>query len=343
MNSARIDLHTHTSHSEDRIALSLPQGASAVIPFSPLLSPCEAYDRALDRGMTHVTFTDHDTIAGCRELLERHPNPDRFLWGEEVSCHHLGLSAHIGIYGLTEADHEVIQAGAESDDPARHCLRWNVPELLAWCHERGLVYDLKHPVFAFRGEAASREQYLGLLALFDRVEAINGTRHRWLNDLGARLAARYGPPGVAFTAGSDSHTDNIGTTWTETFGQTPADVLDSLRAGRCEPAGTHGSHRQLERDTLLLVGNNVVERAGPLAVLLDDQTSRLPTLGTELLKLLTTGALAWAVVGEFSEQRRLAREIEALFEDDWHEGCGDAESLVTTAAGSPVHGYVRRD
>lgn len=343
LTEARIDLHTHTSHSEDRIELSLPHGASAVLPFNPVLSPCAAYDLALSRGMTHVTFTDHDTVAGCLELLERHPSPDRFLWGEEVSCHHQGVSVHVGVYGLTEDDHRALHAGSDADEPARHCLRWNLPELLAYCADRGLVCDLKHPLFNFRGQAATREQYTSLYALFPLVEAINGTRHRWLNDLGAALAKVLGPAQVAFTGGSDSHTDCIGQTYTRTAGQTVDDVLDSLRAGRAEAVGQHGSHSELERDTLMLIGTNVTERAGPFAVLLDDQTSRLPTLAGELLKLLTTGALAYGVVSEFAHQRRLAREVEALFCAALERGNADAEPLVAPAASGPVHGHVRRD
>ena len=316
VTEARIDLHCHTSHSEDRIELDLPHGASAVMPFNPVLSPCETYDLALERGLTHVTFTDHDTIAGGLELLERHPNPDRFLMGEEVSCQHLGMSVHIGVYGLNEADHAALHAGAGGPEPERHCLRWNVPELLAYCEDRGLVYDLKHPLFSFRGQAATPDQYRALYALFPRVEAINGTRHRWLNELGTSLANLLGPDRVAFTAGSDSHTDSIGRTHTLTHGQSVDDVLDSLRAGLCEPRGEHGSHKELERDTLMLVGTNVTERAGPFAVLLDDHAGRLPTLASELLKLLVTGSLAYMVVAEFAHQRRLAKEVEALFVDE---------------------------
>jgi len=343
LNEARIDLHTHTTHSEDRIELTLPHGASAVMPFNPVLPPCAAYDLALERGMTHVTFTDHDTVAGCLELVERHPSPDQFLWGEEVSCHHLGMCVHVGVYGLTEEDHRAIHTGADADEPQRHCLRWNVPELLAYCASRGLAADLKHPLFAFRGQAASREQYTELYSMFRLVEAINGTRHRWLNELGTELAGLLSPADVAFTAGSDSHTDGIGQTYTRTWGQSVDDVLDSLRAGRCEPVGQHGSHKELERDTLMLIGTNVTERAGPFAVLLDDQTSRLPTLAAELMKLLTTGALAYGVVSEFGHQRRLAKEVEALFGAELERGKGDVEPLVEPAASGPVHGHLRRD
>jgi len=342
VTEARIDLHTPHVPSEDRIELTLPHDASAVMPFNPCFALRRLRSGAgAGHDPRHLHRSRHHRR--CLELLERHPSPERFIWGEELSCHHLGMSVHVGVYGLTEADHHTLQAGADAAEPERHCLRWNLPELLAYCAGRGLVCDLKHPLFAFRGQAATRSQYLALYALFGLVESINGTRHRWLNELGTTLARALSPAPCAFTAGSDSHTDGIGQAYTRTFGQTADEVLDSLRAGRCEPVGRHGSHMELERDTLMLIGTNVTERAGPFAVLVDDQAGRLPTLAGELLKLLTTGALAYMVVSEFGHQRRLAKEVEALFCAELERGTGDAESLVAPAASGPVHGHVRRD
>ena len=42
----KIDLHTHTTASDGT------------------LSPVELIDRALERGITHLAITDHDTIDG---------------------------------------------------------------------------------------------------------------------------------------------------------------------------------------------------------------------------------------------------------------------------------------
>jgi len=41
--------------------------------------PREAYLRAKARGMDLVTFTDHDTIDGCRELLSAEGDLPDFL------------------------------------------------------------------------------------------------------------------------------------------------------------------------------------------------------------------------------------------------------------------------
>ena len=48
----KIDLHTHTTASDGT------------------LSPVELIDRALERGITHLAITDHDTIDGLLGLNE---------------------------------------------------------------------------------------------------------------------------------------------------------------------------------------------------------------------------------------------------------------------------------
>ncbi|NUP99257.1 MAG: PHP domain-containing protein [Armatimonadetes bacterium] len=343
MTEARIDLHTHTSHSEDRERISLPHGASVTMPFHPTLAPAEAYDLALERGMTHVTFTDHDTISGCLELAERHPRPDRFLFGEEVTCYYQGIPLHVGVFGLTEADHRQLHAGAEHAERETRCLRWNLPELLRYCEDRKLAYELKHPLWARNGLRFSRQQFIDLFEMFPLVEGINGTRHRWLNELGVDLAQRYGRPHVALTAGSDSHTDNIGRCYTITRGETPAEVLASLRAGQARPMGPHGSHRLLEYDTREVIRANVTGRAGQFITLADDQLQELPALATEMLSLVLTGVVAFGVVQEFSRQRSLAREVAELFNAELESGVFDARTLAIADAGRALHGHVRRD
>lgn len=344
MLEARIDLHAHTSFSEDRERIALPHGASITFPFYPLLTPADAFELALERGMTHVTFTDHDTYAGCRELLDRYPDDERFIPGEEVTCFHRGVPLHIGVYGLSEEDHRIIHDGARAAEPERWCLRWHVPELLAFLDDRGLAYDWKHPLWARDGAPPPREQFVDLFGRFDLIEAVNGTRHRSLNDLGARLARRLGGPRVAFTGGSDSHTTRIGEVYTRTFGATRGEVLANLRAGRCEPIGQHGSHQRLDDDIRQCVDHNTSRRAGQFIALADDYLRDVPQLAREVLALMLSGTIAFAVVHEFSRQRAMAREVAAMFADLADETEAEhAELLATPDPGGLVHGHLRRD
>lgn len=336
---ARIDLHTHTVHSEDRERIALPHGASVIVPFNPTLTPLEAYDLALARGMTHVTFTDHDTLAGGLELLERHPNPERFILGEEVTCYHLGRPVHVGVYGLTESHHARIHAGSERTDREARCLRWNIAELVAFCEAEGLLYDLKHPVWSADGAVPTRRWLSELLAIFPRVEAINGTRHRTQNELGVRLALKVGRGDVAFTAGSDSHTDNIGTVYTVTAGTTVDEVLESLRAGDSRPVGPHGSHDLLDYDFRAILLANFNRRAGYAVALADDFVRELPFMAREVAAMALSGWVVFSVVNEFARQRALAAAIEELFDGDLRgesPGLKDAVDARTAPLAAPT-------
>ncbi len=330
MTAARIDLHAHTSVSEDRERIALPRGASITIPVHAVTRPCDAYDLALARGMTHVTFTDHDTIEGCLELLDRHPDPSRFIIGEELTCWDRGCCFHVGVYGHNETQHAELHAGAERAEPERHCLRWNLDRLLEYLDDQNLVYDLKHPVWQREESRAAIDHLAVLLERFPRVEAINGTRRRELNELGTRLTQRLRGGAVAFTAGSDTHTDNYAWAYTETFGETPAEVLASLRAGHCQPAGRHGTHRLLDYDCHHFVAGNWTQRAGLLAAMADEWAQGLPQMVQDTLSVASSAVVAYAVVTEYDRQLRLARQVEAAFDRTLREVYDHGRDLVAS-------------
>ena len=66
------------------------------------------------RGMDIVTITDHDSIDGCLELLDAHPDAPDILIGEEVSCRlpDGNIEVHLGVYGIDRALHREIAAAA---------------------------------------------------------------------------------------------------------------------------------------------------------------------------------------------------------------------------------------
>ena len=330
LSLARIDLHCHTSYSEDREQIELPGGLSMTVPFHPTLRPAQVYDLALSRGMTHVTFTDHNTLAGCLELLAGPHDSARLITGEEVTCYHRAPNStrpyacvHVGVFGLTEDDHAQIHAGCDSVDREKTCLRWNLPQLIEFCEGRGLAVELKHPLWASGSSSpknapgsptVDRETLVDTLSRFRLVEAINGSRHPRLNNLGRQLASEMaGRLGVAFTAGSDSHTDNVGVAYTQTFGESPAEVLAELRAGHCQPAGEHGTHRRLDHDSRACVLSNATGRAGHFVALADDYLHNMPLEVQDLLSISVSAAVAYGVVAEYARQRRLADEVRALF------------------------------
>ena len=79
-DAARADLHVHSWHSLQSGNLTFLQSRDCYS------SPEDVYRTAKARGMDLVTITDHDSIDGCLEFLDRHPDATDFIVGEEVSC-----------------------------------------------------------------------------------------------------------------------------------------------------------------------------------------------------------------------------------------------------------------
>jgi predicted metal-dependent phosphoesterase TrpH len=229
MRLLRADLHLHSCHS----------GYAGHLRFLRALDcysrPDDVYATAKSRGMDLVTITDHDSIDGCLDFLNRHPDTSDFFVSEEIECRFpdVDLKVHVAAYDITEAIHREIQP-----------LRRDVFEAAAYLRSKGVFYAFNHPFFFFRGQMPI-DQYLAAIANhFPAVEARNGTMLREHNELTEAIVARWAAGGVALatTGGSDAHTlRGVGTTYTEAPGATLAQFLASLRAGRARVAGVHGS------------------------------------------------------------------------------------------------------
>src|SRR5208337_1623574 len=128
----RCDLHVHSRFS----------GPSTLPLLRHICDECYSepeavYAEARHRGMDLVTITDHDTIEGALSIAGR---PDTFV-SEEVTCllpNHREL--HVGVYDLSEAQHECI--AARRRDPEA---------LFAYIAEQKLPATLNHPFSALTG------------------------------------------------------------------------------------------------------------------------------------------------------------------------------------------------
>ena len=81
----KIDLHLHTTASD---------GSD---------TPSELLDLAKEAGLTVISITDHDTLAGCIEVIKIPQNDVKVITGIEFSCHHYGeceFDCHILGYGF---------------------------------------------------------------------------------------------------------------------------------------------------------------------------------------------------------------------------------------------------
>jgi len=248
MNCKRIDLHCHSRASTEADeavlqAIRCPESYS---------EPAEIYAQAKQRGMDFVAITDHDSIAGVRELAHR---PD-VLVGEEVTCYfpedHCKI--HLLVWGIT-ADHTALQAVAN-----------DIYEIARYVAKHRIAHAVAHPLYRQNG-VLSRRHIEKLLLLFKGFECLNGAHsmtHRQvfeplLDELNVteirRLEAIHGiealwpaPWDKTRTGGSDDHgLFNIGRTWTEFAEEveTIEDLLEAIRNGHCQPGGEAGSSIKL--------------------------------------------------------------------------------------------------
>jgi predicted metal-dependent phosphoesterase TrpH len=195
------------------------------------------------RGMDLVTITDHDSIDGCLEFLDRHGDTADFLMGEEVTCRWPGtdLIVHLGVYGLTETIHREIQP-----------LRRNVHEAVAYLSTTPAVAVFNHPFHFYRGQVPLPD-YVSLIGRTAGIETRNGAMLPAHNDLAERIGR--GLTGRrAMVGGSDAHAlHRIGQTWTETPAATRHEFLADLRRGQARPGGAHGSVGALAGDIYRVV------------------------------------------------------------------------------------------
>jgi len=236
----RVDLHVHTRHSRLR---SLP-----VLKARDCYSqPSEVYRRALERGMNLVTFTDHDTIEGCLELLDREGPLDNFFISEEVStCDpRSGCRFHVSVFGIDESQHEEIQR-----------LRPDVKDLAAYLSKEGIPASLNHVGSSLVRRLHSLDELVEVVAAFPLIETRNGAQLPASNAVAELLAQRLESDGrpLGRTGGSDAHTTRrIGWTWTKAKASDRETFLESLGAGRVESEGLSASLAPMLRDVYEIV------------------------------------------------------------------------------------------
>jgi predicted metal-dependent phosphoesterase TrpH len=222
----RCDLHVHSRHS----------GPATVPGLRHLVRECYSEPWAVryaarERGMDLVTLTDHDSIAGALELAAL---PDVFV-SEEVTCLLPGgRELHLGVYDITEAQHEVLQAR-----------RRDLEALFAYTAEQRLPVCVNHPFSALTGRRGDGDLPLAFEGA-THVEVRNGMMSALSNDC-AKAAGRL--TRLAPCGGSDAHTlSSVARAFTCVQASGRADYLAGLRAGLTIPAGHAGSYAALTAD-----------------------------------------------------------------------------------------------
>jgi predicted metal-dependent phosphoesterase TrpH len=241
----KLDLHVHTHHS----------GNTTIYPLSLFMkesynSPVGVYRRARARGMDLVTITDHDRIDGALTIADR---PDVIVGCEVTGCFpDDGVRVHLGVLGLSEAQHQEIQR-----------LRYDVRELLPYLKQERLFTTLNHVASRINGEITA-PHIASLMPWVDGIEIINGSRLPSQNQTAACLADACRKVAVA---GSDSHTRRgIGRTWVEApAATTREEFMTELHAGRVRVGGRQGNYFTMASDMLRLATGFYMDRIELLA------------------------------------------------------------------------------
>jgi len=298
----RADLHVHSWHSGYASHMRFLRARDCYS------DPEAVYRVAKARGMDLVTITDHDSIGGCLEFLDRHPDAGDFFISEEIEClvPGLPLKVHIGAYDIDERIHRDVQP-----------LRQSVFETAAYLRQQGVFFTLNHLFFFLKGQMAPGDYLAALLPLFSAFEVRNGTMLEAHNTLieeivGARRAAGHTAIAVG---GSDSHTlSGIGTTYTEAPGRTRAEYLQNLRAGLTHVGGRHGGTLRVMREIYGVVGCYWASLAG---VGRQELPWRRRAIGLGFSALSMPAEFTPAVIairGKMDERRRVA-----AFRGDWEK------------------------
>ena len=220
MSATRCDLHLHSAASIGNDEwytrfFGCPESYA---------EPIQQYELCKARGMSLVTLTDHDTIAGGLQLIGR----SDFFLSEEITAlfPENGCIMHVLAWNITQAQHEGIQDR-----------RQDIYRLCEYLDGAGIAHGLAHPLLSPNWKL-DREIVEKVLLLFPALEGVNGLTDRRIEpdlavlldrltpDVIAALAAKHGfaphgrtPHKKALTAGSDDHVRRrSGTVFTEVDG-----------------------------------------------------------------------------------------------------------------------------
>ncbi|HUP49858.1 MAG TPA: PHP-associated domain-containing protein [Thermoanaerobaculia bacterium] len=209
-------------------------------------APEDVYRMAKQRGMSYVTITDHDSIDGALHLLNKHPDLDDFFIGEEVETHfpETGQRIHIGVWGLTEAQHREIQR-----------LRPDIRELVPYLKSERLIFCVNHLFQNYRMKNVAARYIAELLEMFDIFEVLNGAMASFHNRMVHQLVTTVKDHGrrVSMVGGSDAHTlKHVAKVHTVAKGENVQEFLESVRNGECFAWGSEMRFRELVADIYLL-------------------------------------------------------------------------------------------
>jgi len=219
--------------------------------------PAELYAQLRQRGMNLFTFTDHDSIEGSEKF--RHLAD--FFVSAELTCRMpSGTEAHIGVYDVSERQHEQLLRR-----------RGDLVSLLMYLTERRIFFSINH-VFSNVTGKREAEDFEWFQEYFPAIETRNSLMLESTNRFATRLARRWNKISIG---GSDAHAlPSAGTAYTEVPGaRDKEEFFAGLRNGIGRVAGESGGFRKLTRDVFIIAAEMMREKSwtallAPLGVLI---------------------------------------------------------------------------
>jgi glycosyltransferase involved in cell wall biosynthesis len=157
----KIDLHVHSKYSTRPSHWVLQKLGCHECYTEPLA----LYRIAKERGMSLVTITDHNTIAGCLEIAHL---PGTFISEEVTTYFPDGCKIHVLAYNIKEEQHRQIQKARD-----------NIFDLAGYLEGEAIVHSVAHPLWSINNRLTV-EHFEQLLLLFKNFE-FNGGRDELLN------------------------------------------------------------------------------------------------------------------------------------------------------------------
>jgi glycosyltransferase involved in cell wall biosynthesis len=222
----KIDLHVHSKFSRRPSEWILKKIGCP----ESFTEPFHLYNIARERGMTHITITDHNCIEGALAIAHL---PGAFV-SEEVTTYFPedNCKLHVLVYNINETQHRDLQQ-----------VRTDVFELVPYLYEQKIFHILAHPLYAVNNMLTA-DRFEKLILLFNNFE-LNGARNHRENQRLAQILNAISPEMIAqledkhgirsfgdhpwdkrIFGGSDDHSSlNIARTYTELEGASIADLV----------------------------------------------------------------------------------------------------------------------
>ena len=153
-----IDIHVHSKYSKRPSQWILKKIGCPECFTEPL----DIYQIARQRGMTHVTIADHNTIDGALEIAHL---PDTII-SEEITTYFpdQGCKVHVLALNISETQHAEIQK-----------LRADIYDLAKYLFDQQIVAVVAHPLYAIN-DRLTMAHFEQMLLLFQNFE-LNGARN----------------------------------------------------------------------------------------------------------------------------------------------------------------------